>query len=402
MSLNIAIVNPILCTLNIEKPFLEHSGPAPVDELAEVNIVQLASAIADLGHRVTVYASDVFLNSEEVNISNKVKVRAIPTKLQKVFHPGLLPFTPSLLLSSKLKEADIIQASEFHQFSTFLSSQLASKANIPFVVWQETFEHWRPPGQCFQQLFNFTAGHFIRNTSTMFIPRTKKANNFLIKLGIAQTFIGPWIPTGIDGKLFKPQSRKFYPDDFGLPKDFALIIVVGRLVRSKGVDIAIRAEALLRKKQTKVGLLVRGSGPELANLKALANALGVADYVKFLGQQSKTTLAKLYNSADILIIPSRKDLFPFVLLEAAGCALPSISTRVGCINDFVKDGDNGLLVKPNSPEDIVIRVKQLLNYPVMREDLGKSARRFFLESFDLPVVAKRFEQIYHSSKKAKY
>jgi len=70
-----------------------------------------------------------------------------------------------------------------------------------------------------------------------------------------------WIPSGINGNLFQPRSGTLYPEDFGLSKDFALVLLVARLIPSKGVDLALHAEAILRKKGIKVGLLIAGSGP---------------------------------------------------------------------------------------------------------------------------------------------
>ena len=271
----------------------------------------------------------------------------MPAILQRVFPPSLIPLTPSLSFSSELHQADIIQSAEFYQLSTFSASNFASKNHIPLFIWQEAFHYMRPPAKPFQRVFDLTAGRSIKSATTKFILRTKKARIFLNEIGIPSSSIGPWIPTGIDGISFQPRSGTLSPEDFGFPEDFAIILVVARLTPSKGADLAIQAEAILRNKGIKAGLIIRGSGPQLNNLKGMAKDLKIEGFVRFLGPQSREKMADLYNSSDVLLLASKTDLFPFTLLEAAGCGLPSVATRVGCIEDFVQNGINGLLVLPN-------------------------------------------------------
>jgi glycosyltransferase involved in cell wall biosynthesis len=395
MYLNIAIVNPILRTPSIVPSlFLKRTHPVPAAELSEINIIELARALTDLGNRVTIYAAGPFLESEEICLSNRLTICAVPARLQLAFHPAILPFTPSLANSSRLREADVIQSGEFHQFTTFFASHLAAKAQIPFLVWQEIFHYMRLPGQWFQQSFELTAGRSIRTVATRFILRTTKARAFLLEIGLPSSAIGPWVPTGIDGDSFQPRPGTLHPEDFGFQKDCAVILVAARLSPDKGVDLAIRAVAVLRKNGAKVGLLVRGSGPELGHLKTLVKELGVEDCVRFLGWQSRPEMANLYNSSDLFLLPSRSDLFPFSLLEAGGCGLPSISTRVGSVEDFVEDGVNGLLVPPASVEAIATGIIRLLADDSLREAMGKEARRRFVEAFDMRVVAARLAEVY--------
>jgi glycosyltransferase involved in cell wall biosynthesis len=392
--MNIAIINPIFRTANLGRSlFLKGISPVPTQEVSEINIVERARELTNLGNNDTVYVADAFVEFDELHLSDRLTIRSVPAMLQRIFLPAIFPFTPGLAFSSKLREADVIQSGDFYQFSTFSASNLAAREQIPFFVWQEAFHYMRPPAKPFQQLFNLTAGRSIRATTYKFILRTKKAKNFLNEIGVKPSAIGPWIPTGIDGESFQPRPGALNPEDFGFPDDFALVLLVARLTPSKGVDLAIRAEAILRKKGIKVGLLVRGSGPELNNLKALAKELKIDGYVRFLGSQSRLEMADLYNSSDVFLLASRMDLFPFALLEAAGCGLPSVATRVGCVEDFVQDSVNGLLASPNS-EDLAKGIEKLLCDNDLRERLGKEARRCFVKDIDMRVVAHHLEELY--------
>jgi glycosyltransferase involved in cell wall biosynthesis len=367
----------------------------PTAEISEINIVELARELANLGNDVTVYAADAFVEFDELHLSDRLTIRSVPARLQRIFLPALIPLMPSLAISSKLREADVIQSGEFYQFSTFSASNLAAKEQIPFFVWQETFQYMRPPGKSFQRLFDLTAGRSIRAATTKFVLRTKKAKNFLNEIGVQPSAIGPWIPTGIDGNSFQPRSGTLRPEDFGFPKDFALVLLVARLAPIKGIDLALRAEAILRKKGIKVGFLVRGSGPDLNNLKTLAKELKIDNCVQFLGPQSRLEMINLYNSSDVFLLASRMEVGPpFALLEAGGCGLPSVSTRAGGgVEDFVQDRVNGLLVSPNSAE-MAKGIERLLCDNDLREELGKAARRRFVAAFDMRVVAQHLAELF--------
>jgi glycosyltransferase involved in cell wall biosynthesis len=392
--LKIAIVNPILRTPNLGPSLLWSGTPkVPTSEVPEINIVELARELSNIGNNVTVYVADAFVDFKVLHLSDRLTIQAVPARLPRIFPPALIPLTPSLSFSNELRDSDIIQSAEFFQFSSFSAANLAAKEKIPFFIWQESFHYMRPPAKPFQNLFNLTAGKSIKSVITKFILRTKKAKSFLHEIGITDSAIGPWIPTGIDGASFKQYSGTLLPEDFGFPKDFALVLLVARLTPSKGVDLALEALAILRNKGLKVGLLIRGTGPELNNLKALAKELKISDAIKFLGPQSRLEMANLYNSSDALLVSSRMDLFPFALLEAAGCGLPSVSTRVGCIEDFVQDGTNGLLVSPNSVE-IAKALERLLTDDRLRTELAKAARRNFTEAFEMSIVARHFDDFY--------
>jgi glycosyltransferase involved in cell wall biosynthesis len=169
---------------------------------------------------------------------------------------------------------------------------------------------------------------------------------------------------------------------------------VARLSPDKGIDLAIRSIAILKKKGKKVGLLIRGSGQQLQYLKALASNLGVFDFVKFIGGQTQSQMVDLYNSSDLFLVASRKDLFPFSLLEAGACGLPSVTTRVGSVIDFVEDGKNGLIVSPNSAQAIAEGINRLITNDNLRKVMGKEARRRFEEHFDRRIVATRLGEVY--------
>lgn len=86
---------------------------------------------------------------------------------------------------------------------------------------------------------------------------------------------------------------------------------------------------------------------------------------------------------DIFCLPSREDLSPLVLIEAAAAGLPVVATDVGAINDIVIDGETGLLVPPNRPDALAAALRRLVDDPELRLRLGAAARRRATQLYDV-------------------
>jgi glycosyltransferase involved in cell wall biosynthesis len=125
------------------------------------------------------------------------------------------------------------------------------------------------------------------------------------------------------------------------------LLLVARLVESKGVDLALRAFATSRL-AGEAELVVAGDGPQRAALERLASP-----GVRFLGEQDRIALRALYHAADLLVFPSRYDPWGLVVNEAACAGLPAIaSDGTGAGRDLVRDGENGLLVAAGSERSL--------------------------------------------------
>lgn len=393
--LEIALINPILRSPNIPSTF-GVEGPVVLSE-ADVRMVDvnlLGQALADLGHRVTVYAADAYLEGDEVALSDRLTVVGVPTYLRRIFNPALIAFTPGIGDLLRRRGADVIQSAEYYRLTTLFASRAAASMGAVFVIWQETFRHMRIPGQWFEQGLELVTGPATQSRTRCFVPRTIRARAYLERVGVPPSMIRDWIPNGVDGATFRPESGTWRPEDFGLAKGLPLAIVVARLSPDKGVDLAIRSLGVLRKQGREVGLLVRGDGPLRRYLEEVVRREGVGDLVRFVPRGSREDLAKLLNSCTLSIVPSRNDLLPYALIEAGACGLPAVAVRTGCMDDFVADGVNGIMVAPDSPEAIAGGVTRLVEDYALRDQMAAAARQRFLKDFDLRVTAKRFAQLY--------
>lgn len=398
--MDVTILNPIATTPSLSvssllRPSLPGAPPSP-DALREVNIVELGQALAGLGHRVRVILGSPYLGESTVALSDRLSVAPVHTVMPIPFHPGLFPMTPELLRHPAMREADVVQSSEFHQPSTFFAAEVCLERDIPLIVWQETFQPMRFPGSIYQRGFESTCGARVRAAATRCVPRTSKARDYLRILGFTQDSIQGWIPTGVDLTQFGPRPSNASPEEFGWGDDCDILLLVARLNPSKGVDRALRILKRLQTKRPSVRLLVRGSGGEEAELRQLANRLGVSEFVRFVPKRTRAQMVDLYNLAKVVLCTSRSDLLPFALIEAIACGRPVVATAVGAVADIVGDGRTGTVVPPDDEATFVEAVAAILEDEDRREQYGRAARARAEACFDVRSTAKHLAEVYHA------
>jgi glycosyltransferase involved in cell wall biosynthesis len=148
--------------------------------------------------------------------------------------------------------------------------------------------------------------------------------------------------------------------------------LVGRLVAEKGVDVFLRAAALVSAVVPQVRFLVVGDGPLRPDLEHRAAVMGVSGTVTFTGYRSDAT--DLLAGLDVLAVPSRSDGSPLVVSEALAAGVPVVASGVGGLPDLVEDGGTGLLVRPGEAEDLARALVSLLLDPEAARRMGARGR----------------------------
>jgi glycosyltransferase involved in cell wall biosynthesis len=193
------------------------------------------------------------------------------------------------------------------------------------------------------------------------------------------------IPNGVPQPAVRrpaTPSRRYHPPIVG---------VLGRLTRTKGIDVVLRALPAV----ADVRLRVAGDGPERAALHDLVDELGLGDRVEFVGWLAKP--ARFLGELDILVVPSRVDFMPLVILEAMHTGLPVIATAVGSVMEVVIDRSTGILVPPDEPDALAAALRELIAEPALCARLGRAAARRAAAYASDTVMAASYDRLYRSA-----
>jgi len=200
------------------------------------------------------------------------------------------------------------------------------------------------------------------------------------------------MPNGIAAYQFlPPESRNQAKDDLALAGKTVLIFV-GRLAPQKSLPTLFQAFGQVAGKHSDVFLLLVGDGPERLGLEALAVEMGLAAKMRFVGNVSE--VQPYLRAADIFVLASESEGMSNALLEAMASALACVVTNVGGAAEMLVAGVCGRLVPPGQPDIMAAEIETLVTAADLRQKLGRLARERVLEQYDMPVVGRRYQDLY--------
>lgn len=187
--------------------------------------------------------------------------------------------------------------------------------------------------------------------------------------------------------------RRFTPPAVGTAGN-----VVGFAARfedpRKNIALLLRAVATLRHNGLKLRLRLAGAVPSLST-RALVSELNLEDTVEFLGELPAEALPDFYRSLDVFVIPSHQEGLCIAGTEAMACGVPVVSTRCGGPEDFVRDGETGLLSAFDN-DDMAEAIARIVTDPVFRAQLGESARHLVVTEYSPNAFAAGLDAAWRS------
>lgn len=170
------------------------------------------------------------------------------------------------------------------------------------------------------------------------------------------------------------------------------VLIVGRMIASeryKGHDQLLAAWPRVRQRVPEAKLICVGEGDDLDRLRSTARTLGVGDGVEFTGFVSDNDRWRLYREAAIFAMPSRREGFGLVYLEAMAAGLPCIGSIHDAASEVIVDGRTGWLVDQSDTNGIAERIVHLLSHEPERAAMGDAGRRRFLTQFTFDAFQSR-------------
>ena len=211
------------------------------------------------------------------------------------------------------------------------------------------------------------------------------------------------IHNGLDLVWWESQLLRFTDLDYKkikkeifLAHEHSLIIIsIAELHERKGLKYLISAFAKAAKKFPNTKLVILGEGTERKNLEHQIEKEKMEKHIALLGHRKE--IPKLLKSADIFVLPSRREAFGYVNLEAMTIPLPIIATRTGGIPEVIQNGKNGLLVEPENIEEMGNALINLIGDEKLRKKMADEGKKILEKKFSAKIMAEKYEKIYFST-----
>jgi glycosyltransferase involved in cell wall biosynthesis len=371
-----------LCPMRI---LLINSEYPPVGGGAGNASAHLARVLAPLGHEVALVTAH-FRGTPRMETQDGVTVHRIPAMRRRQDRSGALEQL-AFIVSASFWTFRLIRQSKpdatlafFGVPSGAVAWMLKKLFHIPYIV---SLRGGDVPGF---RPYDFKTMHkllapllrVIWHDASAVVANSRGLRD--LALAFDSSIEIPIIPNGVDVSQYIAEDRAWSP-----PR----LLSVGRIVHQKGLDLAMRALAGL--KDLEWEWRIAGDGPQTEPLQSLAQELGIADRVIFLGWQSREELAKWYHQSNTFLFPSRHEGMPNAVLEAMASGLPVAATRIAGSEELVLDGETGFLVPSENVDALRDALRNLLTDASLRKRMGAASRVRVEQNYTWKKVAEAYQ-----------
>jgi glycosyltransferase involved in cell wall biosynthesis len=291
---------------------------------------------------------------------------------------------------------DVVYATEFYQLSSALAYLAARDGGATFVFAQHMYEPPRGGWRFVWRGVTLTVGNQVAYGASKVIAISRAAKSLLVSLNVEEDKISV-IPLGVDTDKFDFQgSGSELRQRLGLGGS-RVLLYVGRLDEVKGVDVLLRAFAKIGATREDLRLLIIGSGRMEASLRGLASSLGIANNVVFQPWWPHERLPELYKACDVFVLPSLREAFGLVGLEAMSAGRPVVGSRVGGIQDYVIPGRTGMLAVPGDVDSLCASLSAVVDDGSLREEMGHNGRDRAVREYGYGTIARRSLEVFQSA-----
>lgn len=344
-----------------------------------------------------------------------IHVKAGPIK--RVPKEELIPymdeFTDNMLKFMQKENLDyeLIHAHFF--MSGLMAANIKKLLGIPFVITFHALGKIRRLYQKERDCFpdeRFAIEEKVVREADQIIAECPQDKEDLISLYHANQDVITIIPCGYDPNEFYPIDKRLARMRLNIPENKKILLQIGRIVDRKGIDTVILSLKYLVKKHIPVHLVIVGGETdnpevektvEIEKLKEIAKKAGVLKYVTFVGRRNRDQLKYYYNIADVFVSTPWYEPFGITPLEAMGCGIPVIGSRVGGIQFSVVDGKTGYLVPAKDPKALAEKAETLFTDEkkalYFRENAIQRVNTFFTWEIIGQSVAALYEKVMYAS-----
>ena len=291
-----------------------------------------------------------------------------------------------------------------HSFSpkAGLLATLAGRiAGVPVRIHTYTGQVWMTHSFIMRALL-IAADRSIARNATHLLADSPSQLKVLRDSGIVKgtkqcQVLGSGSLSGVDPARFRPDapSRAAVRRELEIAPSATVFVFLGRMTRDKGVLDLARAFASVAKAHPAAILLLVGPDEEGVRPKVEGICSAYAAKLRFVDYTRHPE--RYLAAADALCLPSYREGFGAVIIEAAAAGVPATGSRIYGITDAIIDGETGLLHAPGDTNDLAEKMGLLLRDPILRERLGKRARQRAIDEFSQPRLTQALLDYYQDA-----
>jgi len=333
----------------------------------EMTVSELSKRLAERGHEVTVITST---RGGETRYSDELvgKVRVI--RMPERLHIFEAPILPQIAYRAMFCDFDVLHVHGMSPTISDLGIMVGKLRRKPVVLTYhndaESTMQWGIAKAAAKVYARFCVPIVGMADSIVCATDSYGTSSLVLKHFRGKVEV---IPLGVDTSRFANTGSRVGSSDGSKE-----VLFVGQLKEYKGVDFLIEAIAKLRQDGTDVRLSVAGDGPSYPRLKAMVDAKGMGESVRFIGNVENSRLVELYDACDLVVLPStgRREAFGLVQLEASAAGKAVVATDIPGVSDVNKKL-GGYLAKPSDADSLAIQIARALGVKHDPEKLKQAA-----------------------------
>jgi glycosyltransferase involved in cell wall biosynthesis len=277
----------------------------------------------------------------------------------------------------------------------------ASKYNVPYII-QAHGSIPRIDKKFRKLLYDFTFGYRVLNKASKVIALSKVEAEQYRSMSVPKEKIAI-IPNGIDlSEYTNLPSRGTFKKKFGIPEDTKVILYLGRIHRSKGIDFLVKTYAYLIDKMGCRDAILVIAGPDdgyLNELKSLVRSTGLDDKVLFTGMLSEKDKINAYVDATICVYLSPYEPFGLVSLEAAACCKPIIVAEGTFLSEIVNQHGFGFSVRYGDFYKLAEIIHEIFTNDNLLITMGQKGREYVFKNCSWATLVAKLVKIYEEVRK---
>lgn len=342
----------------------------PIEGGISTVTLQVSRALAAMGHTVTVVAPR-FRGQEAFDATEPARVIRY-----RGYRLGWLRFLPMLAACRPLLHDTNLVLGINVAYGGLIGYLAKASRGTPYLVFSYAYEFLK-----FRR--HSLAGALVRRVyagARAVIAISRFTRDSLVEFGVAPSRIEVVLPGAEPGTVPPDDAIAAVREKYAV-NGGPMLLSVGRFIQRKNQRVLVQAMPAVLARVPDCILLLAGQGPAMRQCVLDAHELGIRDHVLFPGRVPDADLALLYHACDVFALPSGKGVrrgqvegFGLVFSEAHACGKPVVAGRSGGVEDAVLDGQTGILVSPDSPQEVAQAILRLLEDPEAARRMGEAGR----------------------------